>query len=96
MNNDMPDEIRSDHFSLPLYQEILRKAIRLGYAFPTVSELRDGASQMDRFVLLRHDIDTSPRHALEMALLESRLGLRRTLCGCLQRRPDEERVLHFR
>ena len=76
MTNEVLPDIRSDRFSLAFYEEILRKAIRLGYTFPTVSQLKAGAGRRDRFLLLRHDIDTSPRHALEMALIESRLGVR--------------------
>src|SRR5215471_12116820 len=68
--------IHSDTFSLPLYQETLQKANELGYAFPTVSELKDGTEKFERFLLLRHDVDSSPRHALAMAQLEHRLGIR--------------------
>jgi hypothetical protein len=67
--------IHSDHFSLALYQEIMEKAKRLGYAFPTVSELKDGNNRIEKFLLVRHDVDTSPRHALAMAQLEHRLGI---------------------
>jgi len=76
MNNPTPPDIRSDCFSLDLYQETLEEAIRLGYELPTVSELKSGTDKYHRFLLLRHDIDTSPRYALEMALLEHRLGVR--------------------
>lgn len=68
--------IASDPLSLDLYEEILRKAIACGYDFPTVSELKDGVDFNRRFLLMRHDIDTSPRNALEMARLEHRLGVR--------------------
>jgi hypothetical protein len=76
MNSDSSLDIRSDHFSLELYHETLEKAIRLGYAFPTVSELKEGSGKIDKFLLLRHDIDTSPHYALEMAKLEHSLGIR--------------------
>jgi hypothetical protein len=75
MNGD-PLNIRSDHFSLELYRDALEKAIRLGYSFPTVSELKEGVGRNDKFLLLRHDIDTSPHYALEMAHLEHSLGVR--------------------
>ncbi len=68
--------VASDKLSLDLYQQTLRKAIQLGYEFPTVSELRDGVDAHPRFVLMRHDVDTSPRHALQMARLEHSLGVR--------------------
>jgi hypothetical protein len=67
--------ILSDEFSLALYAQTLRKAKSLGYEFPTVSELRDGALSHDPFLLLRHDIDVSPRYALAMAQLEHEMGI---------------------
>jgi hypothetical protein len=66
----------SDGFSLAAYERTLLKAKRLGYAFPTVSELGRGFGHLERLVLLRHDIDVSPLNALEMARLEHRLGVR--------------------
>lgn len=68
--------VPSDMFSLDLYEETLKKAKSLGYAFPTVSELKNGFGGRDRFLLLRHDIDSSPRYALQMAKVEHRLGIR--------------------
>jgi hypothetical protein len=76
MNSCRDATIRSDQFSLPLYREALNKAIRMGYSFPTVSELKHGAAKIDKFLLLRHDIDSSPHYALEMAKLEHTLGVR--------------------
>jgi len=76
-NDPRPKElIQSDNFSLELYEQTLRKAQALDYAFPTVSQLKDGFSRFPRFLLLRHDIDSSPRYALQMARLEHRLGIR--------------------
>jgi len=68
--------VSSDHFSLELYAETLEKAKGLGYEFPTVSELKAGAHSRNRFLLLRHDIDVSPRYAHRMAELEHRMGVR--------------------
>jgi hypothetical protein len=76
MGNESKLDIQSDYFSLELYQSTLEKALRLGYAFPTVSELKKGSSHLNKFLLVRHDIDTSPHYALQMALLEHRLGVR--------------------
>lgn len=67
--------IPSDEFSLPLYEEILRKAKELQYVFPTVSQMKDGFAGFPKFILLRHDIDSSPSYALQMARLEHRLGV---------------------
>jgi hypothetical protein len=76
INGGSPSAVQSDRFSLDLYRETLQKAINLGYNFPTVSELKDGAESIEKFLLLRHDIDTSPRYALQMARLEHSLGVR--------------------
>jgi hypothetical protein len=72
---NMPAPVVSDHFSLELYEQTLRKAVELGYQFPTVSQLKDGFAKYPKFLLLRHDIDSSPRYALQMARLERRLGV---------------------
>jgi hypothetical protein len=79
MTNDaahLISSIPSDHFSLELYSETLGKAKSLGYEFPTVSEFKTGERPGGHFLLLRHDIDVSPRYALRMAELEQRLGVR--------------------
>lgn len=76
MNSEPLLKVRSDHFSLDLYRDALEKAIRLGYSFPTVPELKEGVGRIDKFLLLRHDIDTSPHYALQMAQLEHSLGVR--------------------
>jgi hypothetical protein len=73
--HNSPEAIQSDCFSLGLYEETIRKAIELGYEFPTVSQLKNGCGEYKKFLLLRHDIDSSPRYALEMARLERRLGV---------------------
>jgi hypothetical protein len=75
IENNAPS-IQSDHFSLDLYAEILEKAKSLNYTFPTVSELKNGSQSHGRFLLLRHDIDVSPRYALCMAQLEHSMGVR--------------------
>ena len=76
MKNTASERTPSDTFSLELYEETLKKAKDLGYEFPTVSELKEGFGNRRRFLLLRHDIDSSPHYALQMAKLEHRLGVR--------------------
>lgn len=85
-NGEVTGAIRSDEFSLQLYRATLEKAIRLGYAFPTVSELKGGSTALDKFLLVRHDIDSSPHYALQMALLERELGVRSS-CYVLMHSP---------
>jgi hypothetical protein len=76
MNTAEASHITSDTLSLELYEQTLRKALELGYEFPVVSEMRNREDFPRRFLLMRHDIDTSPRNALEMARIEHRLGIR--------------------
>jgi hypothetical protein len=73
---DISPSTASDHFSHEVYSETLERAKSLGYEFPTVSELKSGSHSRPRFLLLRHDIDVSPRYALRMAQLEHDLGVR--------------------
>ncbi len=68
-------KLSSDTFSLELYAQILKTAKSLNYDFPKVSDLKDGALSHSRFLLLRHDIDVSPRYALAMAQLEHSMGV---------------------
>jgi hypothetical protein len=75
-DTDNRSELHSDRFSLARYRETLQQAKRLGYAFPTVSELKHGSKRSGRFLLIRHDVDSSPRHARAMAELEHELGIR--------------------
>jgi hypothetical protein len=86
MNDEALCDIGSDHFSLDLYRGILERAIQLGYSFPTVSELKAGTRNLGKFLLLRHDIDTSPHYALQMVLLEHKLGVRSS-CYVLMHSP---------
>jgi len=76
MSTIQTETVQSDTFSLEIYEETLLKAKQLGYTFPTVSELKNGAHKHGRFLLIRHDVDTSPSYALQMARLEHRLGVR--------------------
>lgn len=68
-------KIESDSFSLDEYKRTLLKATECGYCFPAVSQMKEGTSRFDKFLLLRHDIDISPLNALEMAKLEHSLNV---------------------
>lgn len=67
--------IKSDSFSLEQYKNLLLKAKKLGYKFPNLSEYPKWLDRYPKFLLLRHDIDSSPLNALKMAKLEYALGL---------------------
>ncbi len=62
------------------YTQILQSAQAAGYTFPTLEELASGLQQgslpPEPFLVLRHDIDTDARAALNFARIESPLGIR--------------------
>jgi len=65
-------------FSLDTYQDLIEEIKRSGFAIFTLKEYfrkNGGASQ---FVILRHDVDRRPHHALKMALLESSCKIKST------------------
>ena len=59
------------------YEHLLTSLLEEGYTFTDFSPLEPGE------VVLRHDVDLSPRRALEMARLEARLGVQSTYCYLL-------------
>ncbi len=69
-------------FSLHHYKDMLLHAQKLGYRFITLSET--GAKELAmreananaKIIVLRHDIDIAPVHALEFAKIEHMLGIR--------------------
>jgi hypothetical protein len=55
----------------------LCEAVASNYPTITMAEYFEG-SHPDRFVLMRHDVDRMPGHALETAKIEQELGIRST------------------
>lgn len=76
----MKKRIFGDRFSLRLYGDILKKAKCKGYKFVKLADYKDWIDTCPKFIVLRHDIDTSPLNALEMAELEASLGITSTYC----------------
>lgn len=71
----LPPPLTSDRFSLDDYRALLVRARELGYRFVDF----DAAFAAEgRSVLLRHDVDLSPRWAVAMARVEAALGVRAT------------------
>jgi len=64
------------NFTIQHYKEVLEYA-KKKYVFQTFSEYVNSTKQSD-VILLRHDIDYSIEKALEMAKLESNLGIKST------------------
>jgi hypothetical protein len=67
-------KVKSDKFSLLLYEETLRKALLLDYQFVLIKDAVDAVPQQS--ILLRHDIEYSVECAYEMAQVEQRLGVK--------------------
>jgi len=65
-------------FTLDQYSALCAALVAGGYANPTFAAyLREGEPPAP-FVLLRHDVDSRPRHALKLAAIEQAHGLRAT------------------
>lgn len=61
-------------YTLEEYEKLLESLLADGYSFTGFSPLAEGE------IALRHDVDLSPETALEMARIETRLGIRATYC----------------
>jgi hypothetical protein len=64
-------------FSKEGYREVIINAITKGYNFLVFSQ-KDNIQKGSKYCLMRHDIDTSLKCAIEMAEIEHSLGVRTT------------------
>ncbi|WP_233752286.1 MULTISPECIES: hypothetical protein [Halostella] len=62
-------------FTYDAYERLLKAGLSNGYDFLTVREYLDRAELPDRFLVLRHDVDRKPENALDLARIESALGV---------------------
>jgi hypothetical protein len=67
----------NNRFSLESYHGMLVNALKIGYRFVLFNEIPDVSGHL-KVCLLRHDIDTDLRAALEMAKVEAAIGIRST------------------
>lgn len=65
-------------FSHSSYRQMLQSFLDAGYSFNRFTEAEDLLKTEKPFVLLRHDIDFETAAALEMAKIESEMGIRST------------------
>lgn len=66
-------------FSLDIYRELLEGLQRQGYKFISCAEyFKNGDWRLERFVILRHDIDERSENALPIAQIEHALGIKAT------------------
>lgn len=63
-------------FTLSLYRQLIQNIISRNYTFQTFEQFIQ--SPADRVVIMRHDVDTWPSNALQIAKLESIYGVQAT------------------
>lgn len=64
-------------FTIATYQKLLSAFLDAGYVFITFSDWCNGKGRvMQKYVILRHDIDNKPLNAIKIAKLEAELGIR--------------------
>lgn len=76
MNYSMPKKL--PEFSPEGYRQVLKNAINNEFEFFTFYEKQEAEATKRRSCLLRHDIDTSLKCALEMAQIEYSLNIKST------------------
>jgi hypothetical protein len=69
-------------FTLAQYESLCAALVRVGYQSRTHAEFIQSAAiaplPTEKYVLLRHDVDAQPRHALRLGQIEQAYGLRAT------------------
>lgn len=65
-------------FTLRKYKLLLITLLESGYQVITFEHFLCGKNVNDRFVVLRHDVDELANHALKIAELENKLGIKAT------------------
>lgn len=63
-------------FTLKIYEKLLQAAIKNGYAIISYENYVANATNHRKTFILRHDVDKLPQNALQIALLQSRLGVK--------------------
>jgi hypothetical protein len=67
-------KVKSDIFSLKMYENTLLKALDYKYRFIQVRDVDQGIT--DNTIILRHDIEYGVERAYQMAKLEKKIGVR--------------------
>jgi hypothetical protein len=66
-------------FTISTYRHLLLSLQAAGYAFISFSDWCEGkADALNKYVILRHDIDKNPYNALKIAKIEAAMGIRST------------------
>ena len=64
----------SMNFSFEHYKRTLEKSIELGYEFLCLKD-HESIDRHEKLIMMRHDVDYSPKNALKMAEIENGLGI---------------------
>jgi hypothetical protein len=73
-----PSRFVLSHLSRDLYLRFLGEAKARGFSFVQFRDFLSPSTLPERYIVLRHDIDFTPRHSLEMAELEHAAGVTST------------------
>ena len=79
MKQELPKPLTNDDLSPDLYRKLLDKIVEKGFKVFQVKDIHnDVTSNCAKALILRHDVDLSPRHALWMAQDEAKRGIQAT------------------
>ena len=70
--------MQKDDFSLKNYKRCLEESLRLEYNFLTMSDFFLGCSNIEKNIILRHDVDTQLDIAVSMSSIEKKLNVSAT------------------
>jgi hypothetical protein len=62
-------------FTIERFEQLLRSLLKAGYKILSFRDYLSLQQRPDRFVVLRHDVDSKPLKALQLAELESRFNI---------------------
>jgi len=63
-------------FTIKIYEQLIKSLIKQGYTFQTFTEYLN--SNLNKVVLLRHDVDLLPQNSLRFAKIQSELSINGT------------------
>jgi hypothetical protein len=80
-------------FTPDVFRQLLESALHSGYSFSTFSEYLSVNDPTGKCILLRHDIDASPRKALDFAKVENLMGIHSTYYFKTKRKLFDRQVI---
>ena len=83
-------------FTIAIYNRLLNAIITNGYTFNTFEQyISEKSSNADKkkCVVLRHDIDSRPKHALKLAIIENELGITASFYFRIVRQSNQPHII---